>query len=316
MKTFRTVAWLSLPILVLALVSAGTRVFWQGTSAPYPFTTLRGETIMVRGHGLYSYDSISGAAQEVGQDVVTLIIGIPLLIAGLMLGRKGSLRGHLLLTGALGYFLYTYGAMSFLTAFNPFFLVYVALFSKSLFGFILALAGLDPEYVASRISSRFPRSAVIGYLLIAALFLTVAWLGLIVPSILTGSPPSGLDSYSTMVIQVLDLGVIVVAHRRDHRHSAVAAACLGLYAGLGCARQGAGDGRGLDRHDSRHASGGVPVDPVQTVLFAIISLTGIGLSAVTVRSVEDTRTEGVASLNLKRREFLKIAGNTTMEMNS
>ena len=293
MKTFRTVAWLSLPILVLALIAAGTGVLWQGTSAPYPFTTLRGETVMVRGHGLYSYDSISGAAQEVGQDVVTLIIGIPLLIAGLMLGRKGSLRGHLLLTGALGYFLYTYGAMSFLTAFNPFFLVYVALFSLSLFGFILALAGLDPEYVASRISSRFPRSAVIGYLLIAALFLTVAWLGLIVPSILTGSPPSGLDLYSTMVIQVLDLGVIVptaaitaiLLWRRRAWGYMLASVVLVKVLAMGAALIAMIVGMLL---------AGVPVDPVQTVLFAIISLTGIGLSAVTVRSVEDTRTEGVA----------------------
>ena len=144
MKNNNIVTRLAILIIPLALLAAGAGVFWQGTGTPYPFKTLRGETVTIRGHGLYQYDTVNSSSQEVGQDVVTLILGVPLLIVGIVLARKGSLRGQLLLTGGLGYFLYTYGAMSFLTAFNPFFLIYVALFSLSLFAFILALSGLNP----------------------------------------------------------------------------------------------------------------------------------------------------------------------------
>ena len=187
---------LALLIIPLALVAASAGVFWQGTGQPYPFTTLRGETVMMRGHGLYRFDTVNSSSQEVGQDIVTLIIGLPLLLTGIVLSRKGSLRGRLLLTGALGYFLYTYASMSFLTAFNSLFLVYVALFSLSLFGFILALAGLKPDEVLSHVSDRFPRRTIATYFIVLAAFLALAWLGLVFPPMLKGTPPAGLESGS------------------------------------------------------------------------------------------------------------------------
>jgi hypothetical protein len=39
----------------------------------------------------------------------------------------------------------------------------------------------------------------------------LAWIGLIAASLRTGQAPAGLDSYTTLVIQALDLGVIVPA---------------------------------------------------------------------------------------------------------
>src|SRR5688572_8160496 len=163
MKPNSIVIRLATIIVPLAILAAGAGVFWQGTGEPYPFETLRGETVLIRGHGLYRYDTVNSSSQETGTDIVTLLIGIPLLITGIVLSRQGTLRGQLLLTGALGYFLYTYGAMCFLTAFNPFFLVYVALFSLSLFGFILSLKNLDVEEVARHIQNGFPRRAIATY---------------------------------------------------------------------------------------------------------------------------------------------------------
>jgi hypothetical protein len=173
MKPNNIVIRLALFIVPLALLAAGAGVFWQGTGESYPFDTLRGETVMIRGHGLYRFDTVNSSSQEIGTDIVTLIIGVPLLITGIVLTRKGALRGQLLLTGALGYFLYTYGAMCFLTAFNPFFLVYVALFSLSLFGFILSLKNLDVDEAARHISDGFPRRTVAAYFIIVAVFLTL-----------------------------------------------------------------------------------------------------------------------------------------------
>jgi len=38
---------------------------------------------------------------------------------------------------------------------------------------------------------------------------TMMWLGRIVPPLITGTPPFGLESYTTLVIQILDLGVVI-----------------------------------------------------------------------------------------------------------
>jgi lipopolysaccharide export LptBFGC system permease protein LptF len=62
-------------------------------------------------------------------DLVTLVLGLPLLAISLWLSRRGSLGGRLLLAGTLGFVLYTNVTMCFGAAHSAPFLVYVALFS-------------------------------------------------------------------------------------------------------------------------------------------------------------------------------------------
>ncbi len=273
-------------IVPLALLAAGTGVLWQGSGEPYPFDTLRGETVMIRGHGLYRYDTVNSSSQEVGTDIVTLLIGLPLLITGIILSRQGSLRGQLLLTGALGYFLYTYGAMCFLTAFNPLFLVYVALFSLSLFGFILSMSNLNVDEVARHISDGFPRRAVAIYFIIVAVFLTLAWLGLVASPSLTWYPPAGLESAITMVIQALDLGVIVPT-------SLITAALLLKKLAWGYALSSVmllkilTMGAALIAMIIGQILAGVEIDPVISVIFVLISTSGIILGIVTFKNIRN-----------------------------
>ena len=277
---------LALIIIPLALLAAGAGVFWQGEGEPYPFDTLRGETVMIRGHGLYRYDTVNSSSQEIGTDIVTLLIGIPLLITGIVLSRRGRLRGQLLLTGALGYFLYTYGAMCFLTAFNPFFLVYVALFSLSLFGFILSMKSLDVDEVTRHIQDGFPRRAVAAYFTIVAVFLSLAWLGLVASPSLTWTPPNGLESAITMVIQALDLGVIVPTSfltaslliKKQAWGYALSSVLLLKILTMGAALIAMIIGQIL---------AGVPVDAVVSTVFVIISLSGIFLGITTLRNIRD-----------------------------
>jgi hypothetical protein len=286
MKPNNIVIRLALIIIPLALLAAGAGVFWQGTGEPYPFDTLRGETVMIRGHGLYRYDTVNSSSQEIGTDIVTLLIGIPLLITGIFLSRKGTLRGQLLLTGALGYFLYTYGAMCFLTAFNPLFLVYVALFSLSLFGFILSMKNLDVDEVALHITDGFPRRAIATYFIIVAVFLTLAWLGLVAAPSLTWTPPAGLESAITMVIQALDLGVIVPTSlltatlllKKQAWGYALSSVLLLKILTMGAA---------LIAMIIGQIVAGVTVDPVTSVIFVLISLSGIILGLVTLRNIRD-----------------------------
>ncbi len=271
-------------IVLLALVTAGLGVFWQGSGEPFPFTTLRGETVMISGHGLYTYDSVSIVAQAVAQDWVTLLLGIPLLLLGLFLTQRGSLRGRLLLTGTLGYFLYTYASYAFGAAYNVLFLVYVALFSLSLFAFVLAVMGLDVHSLAGHFSDRLPRRLIAGFLFVVGGFLLLAWLGRIVPGLLTGAPPVGLEANTTLFIQVLDLGLIVPA-------AFLAGVLLWRRSSWGYLLASIVLVKGFTLSISVSAMAlnmvlaGVTVSPVEVVVFPALTLVGVGLTAVLFKNL-------------------------------
>lgn len=177
----------------------------------YEFQSIKGETIKIFGKGLYKYDSISTVAQGKASDFVTLIFAIPLLLLSLILSNKGSFTARLLLSGTLGYFLYTYMSYTFLWMYNPFFIVYVILMSASLFAFVLSLMSFDIQNIPSMFSDKLPVKFLGGFQFFVAFAIGMLWLGRIAPSILNGAVPVGLEHYTTLVIQGMDLGFVVPA---------------------------------------------------------------------------------------------------------
>jgi hypothetical protein len=207
-KYQRVLKWILPAIGILALFAASMGLFYQRPGQPYEYTNHRGETVTINGQGLYYYDTVSMAAQQQGNDLVTLAVGLPLLAVSAWLAFRGSLRGRLLLTGTIGFFLYTYMSMSTLTSFNALFLVYVALFALSLYAFILSMMSFDLEELPGRFSDRLPHGWIAGLLFFVGGFLFLAWIGRIVPPLLKGGTPV-LENATTMVIQVMDLGLLV-----------------------------------------------------------------------------------------------------------
>lgn len=207
MKHKSALRWLIPMIGILALLAAGMGVFDRTPGQPYPYTNHRGEEVMINGQGLYFYDTVSMAAQQQGNDLVTLVVGLPLLMISTWLAFRGSLRGRLLLTGTLGFFLYTYMSMSLLTSFNALFLVYVALFTLSLYAFILSMMSFDLRTLSACFSERLPRGWIVALLFFVGGFLLLAWLGRIVPPLLGGQTPA-LENTTTLVIQAMDLGLL------------------------------------------------------------------------------------------------------------
>lgn len=205
-------AWitgLSLLISGLAFVATTVGIFTANGQHHRVFTSLRGQTIAIQGGGLYAYESVSGAAQAIGQDVVTLLVAIPLLLIATVLAARGSIRGQLLRAGALWYFTYTYLLFAFGGAYNSFFLIYVALFSASLFAFILSLLSIDVGRLPALFAPRFARRTIAWLVMSIGALLALLWLGRIVPAFASGTPPAGLDSYSTLFVQAGDLGLVV-----------------------------------------------------------------------------------------------------------
>jgi hypothetical protein len=195
------------PIFVLALIAASAGLFFGQPGEPYEYTNHRGETVMINGQGLYYYDTVSSAAQMQGNDLITLVVGLPLLAVATWLAFRGSLRGRLLLSGTLAFFLYTYMSMSMLTSYNSLFLVYVILFGLSLYAFILSLMAVDVETLPRHFSPHLPHRWIAGVLFLVGGFLTLAWLGRIGAPLLQGQTPA-LENTTTLVIQAMDLVLI------------------------------------------------------------------------------------------------------------
>lgn len=207
MKYKATLKWL-VPIIFLLALAAALAGIWPAEGESFSITNFRGETVRINGRGLYTWDTVSSAAQMQANDLVMLVLGLPLLAVSYWLALRGSLRGHLLMTGTLGFILYTYITMCFGAAYNPFFLVYVALFSTSLFGFILSMMSFNLESLQEHFTRNIPYKPIAGLLFFTAAFLSLAWLGRILPTILEDQVPA-LENTTSMFIQAMDLGIIV-----------------------------------------------------------------------------------------------------------
>ena len=208
MKNQSSLKWLIPLIGLLALFAVLMGLFYQTPGAPYPLTSFRGENVTINGHGLYYYDTVSTMAQMQANDLITLVVGLPLLIVATWLAFRGSLRGHLLLAGTLGFFLYTYMSMSMLTAYNSLFLIYVTLFGLSLYAFILSMLSFDLVDLPRHFSPSLPRGWIAGILFAMGGFLFLAWMGRVIQPLLQHTTPA-LENTTTLVIQAMDLVLIV-----------------------------------------------------------------------------------------------------------
>jgi hypothetical protein len=211
MRNKKAITVLVMMIAILSFIASAAGVF-SGRGeivGQHQFLSLLGQNISLQGSGIYQNDSVSVAAQGIAQDVVTLVLGIPMLLISLVLARKGLLRGRLLLTGTIAYFLYAYISYSFLSMYNSLFLVYVMLMSASLFAFILCITSFDMEALKNSFGHKLPIKFIGGFQLFIAFMLFMMWMGRIAPSLTDGSIPIGLEHYNTLVIQALDLGIII-----------------------------------------------------------------------------------------------------------
>jgi hypothetical protein len=149
--------------------------------------------------------------QARGQDLVTLLAIEPILMVALLAYRKRPIAAVLGWMGALSYVLYTYAMYSYTTYFNALFLVYVALFSASLFALIDLLAHLDPNEVRAAMRPTLPTRMIAAFCALVGLFFLVAWLGQIVPATLQGTIPEPilLAKTPTSAVHVQDLAVVL-----------------------------------------------------------------------------------------------------------
>lgn len=196
---------------LLALSASLAGLFWPAAGSSFSFTTVHGHPVTIFGQGLYRNDSLFSAAAFRGGDIVTLLVALPLLLVATLRYRRGSLRGAFLLVGALTFFLYNGASMAFGAVFNPLFLVYVALFSASLFAFVIAFTAIDRQVLPAYIKPGMPQRALAAFLFIAGPGTALIWISEMLGPLLQGQAPAGLAHYTTLFTHGLDIGVITPA---------------------------------------------------------------------------------------------------------
>jgi hypothetical protein len=139
---------------------------WSGLYEPYP----------------------AALAGLVGQDIVTLAIGLPLLLGAMRLARRGSARGLLLWAGALFYIAYSY-YFFLVGGFNALFLVYVAIVATSLYALLALLFRIDADALTAQFTDRAPVRRVAIFFVVISILFAVMWGGLSIASALTGTTP-------------------------------------------------------------------------------------------------------------------------------
>ncbi|MFE7631404.1 hypothetical protein [Kocuria sp. NPDC057446] len=212
MRIFRAVLLLCAVVGVGAGVAAVTGLLAAGGSGPHPFETLRGERTEIWGRGLYRHDTVFTAAGSRATDLVTLLLGLPLLGASALGYRRGSPRAGLLLLGTLGYFLYVYGGYALgAVAHNRLSLLHAVVFSAALWAVVLMFAAFPAAGRDALFPAGTPRLGPATLMLASAAVLLVVWGVPLLSSALTGVPPPGLGPYSTEFTMVLDLAVVAPA---------------------------------------------------------------------------------------------------------
>lgn len=143
-----------------------------------------------------------------GNDLVTLVLGAPLLVLGLGLARGGSPRGLLLWIGMLAYAVYNYAYYLLGAALNRFFALYVVLAVTSAAALIMALTGIDPAAVAAQFRAKTPVRVLGGYFMFVAFGLSVIWLATWA-AFAFASKPTPVETEAFKLVAALDMGFMV-----------------------------------------------------------------------------------------------------------
>jgi hypothetical protein len=143
-----------------------------------------------------------------GNDLVTLLLVAPLLIAALALVRRDSLQGLLLWLGVLGYGAYNYAYYLLGASLNVFFPLYVVLLVLSVATLILVLARIDAVQVAAAFRTKTPVRIIGGYLVFVAFGLSLVWYGTWAAYIFAGRP-TPVETEAFKLVAALDNAIMV-----------------------------------------------------------------------------------------------------------
>jgi hypothetical protein len=188
-EKFKTTSLLSILIVILALIASGGGLFLDGLYRDNRFVT----------------------AVWKGNDAVTLLVALPLLVVVLILAKRDSNRAKLIWLGTLDVILYNYAFFLFAARLNWFFLFYVALFTLPIFALLFGLVNIDAETISQQFRQKTPVKWIAGYMIFVALGLTTVYLLQFFGFVTSGQIPAIVlkTDHPTNVVPALDFSMVI-----------------------------------------------------------------------------------------------------------
>jgi uncharacterized membrane protein len=168
-----------------------------------------GQNVKMFGSGIYANDSYFRAPIFVGSDLTMLILVLPLLVVGFIRNVMArSMKSKLFLASILGVVLYYAASISFGITYNSLHLLYILLFSASLFTMIQTIRDINPDKLRASQKMILPTRGITLFLILSGIALFIAWLPDIIPTIINGTPLPLIEVYTTEITYVIDMGII------------------------------------------------------------------------------------------------------------
>lgn len=169
----------------------------------HDFVNQYGHTVKIFGYGIYANDSYFKAPISIGSDFCILFVLVPLfLYTYLQYRKKGDVISELKLISVYAVAFYYGASIAFGVTYNQIFLVYVLLFTSSLFGMF---AHIKNVHIQQKVTVTKGLSA---FLIVSGIALIVAWLPDIISAMAAGETLSLIGVYTTEITYVLDMGMI------------------------------------------------------------------------------------------------------------
>lgn len=146
----------------------------------------------------------AAAAGLLAQDLVVLLVALPLLGTSMLLARQGSTVALLAWAGVLFYAAYTYYFMV-VGAFTALFPAYVLIVAVSTYGLLSLLFAIDAVGVAAAVRDRVPRRSIAAFFLVSVALFVILWGGLVASTLAAGDM---LNSVQHLVVAI-DVGILL-----------------------------------------------------------------------------------------------------------
>jgi hypothetical protein len=202
-----TIGIVSILVLIVIITLIGVFSFkpFNGVLVPNQY----GDTVQIFGTGIYARDSYFKAPILIGSDLTMLVFVAPLLLFVFIRDRANrTIKSQLLLVGVLSTICYYATSIAFGVTYNIFFVLYIALFSASLFTLFAVIRSIDMKLLQKSFQTEILTRGLKIFLIISGISLFVAWLPDIMQSAIQGKPLALLEVYTTEITYVLDMGII------------------------------------------------------------------------------------------------------------
>ncbi|SHI93487.1 hypothetical protein SAMN02745163_01053 [Clostridium cavendishii DSM 21758] len=194
-------------ILLIVITILGLCSF--GTDKSYVIINQYGDNVKIFGNGIYAHDSYFKAPIFIGTDCTILFLVVPMMIFALIREiKKRTIKSKLFLTSFTAIVLYYATSIAFGVTYNSLHLLYIALFSNSLFAIIILIKSTRANEIQKVQKNISLSNGLSIFLILSGSSLFVAWLPDIITSLTSGKSLELIEIYTTEITYVLDMGVI------------------------------------------------------------------------------------------------------------